>query len=89
MSEILEVKNLKKDFYKGKTSFTAVDDISFSVKKGECLGLVGESGCGKSTAAKMITLLQKLIGGSILLNGQGYSETQEESEKKISIRTYR
>lgn len=59
MSEILEVEKSEKDFYKGKTSFTAVDDIGFSVKKGECLGLVGESGCGKSTAAKMITLLQE------------------------------
>lgn len=83
MSEILEVKNLKKDFYKGKTSFTAVDDISFSVKKGECLGLVGESGCGKSTAAKMITLLQKPDRGSILLNGQDILKLKKNQRKNI------
>ena len=47
MQTILEVKDLKKVFYKNKVAFAAVNRISFKVEKGECLGLVGESGCGK------------------------------------------
>ena len=66
MQTILEVKDLKKVFYKNKVAFAAVNRISFKVEKGECLGLVGESGCGKSTAAKLITCLMKPDSGSIL-----------------------
>ena len=54
---ILEVHHLKKSFTTGKKSFTAVEDVSFSLKTGEVLGIVGESGSGKSTVAKMITHL--------------------------------
>ena len=46
---ILEVHHLKKSFITGKKSFTAVEDVSFSLKTGEVLGIVGESGSGKST----------------------------------------
>ena len=48
---LLEVENLYKEFYKDKRKFAAVDHIHFSIREGECLGLVGESGCGKSTTA--------------------------------------
>ncbi|MDD5953500.1 MAG: ABC transporter ATP-binding protein [Oscillospiraceae bacterium] len=67
---ILEVKGLKKTFAKGKTKFTAVDGVSFHVDKGECVGLVGESGCGKSTVAKMITRLTDVSDGHIYMNGE-------------------
>ena len=70
MQKILEVHNLKKTFYKNKVPFAAVGGISFSMNKGECLGLVGESGCGKSTTAKIITHLVKPDEGSVLLNGE-------------------
>lgn len=70
MERILEVKELKKTFYKNKIPFVAVDGISFDLKKGECLGLVGESGCGKSTTAKLITHLTVPDTGSVLLNGE-------------------
>lgn len=70
MSHILEVHKLKKVFYKNKTPFTAVNEISFTMEKGECLGLVGESGCGKSTTARMITRLLDSDGGEILLDGK-------------------
>ena len=70
MDKILEVKNLKKVFYKEKKPFPAVDNLSFSLEKGECLGLVGESGCGKSTAAKILTRLLEPDEGSILLDGR-------------------
>lgn len=70
MENILEIHNLKKTFYKNKIPFPAVGGISFSMKKGECLGLVGESGCGKSTTAKLITHLVEPEEGSVLLNGE-------------------
>lgn len=69
MRKILEVKALKKTFYKNKVPFAALNDISFDVGKGECLGLVGESGCGKSTTAKIITHLTAPDTGSVLLDG--------------------
>ena len=64
---ILEVHHLKKSFTTGKKSFTAVEDISFSLKTGEVLGIVGESGSGKSTVAKMITHLTEPTAGEIFL----------------------
>lgn len=70
MSKVLEVQNLKKTFYNGKTAFQAVRGVSFQVEQGQCFGLVGESGSGKSTIAKMITLLEKPDDGKIFLNGR-------------------
>ena len=66
MSHLLEVKNLKKTFQRNGQSFPAVDDISFFVKPGECLGLVGESGCGKSTTANLVLRLLEADEGEIL-----------------------
>ncbi|MCI5900777.1 MAG: dipeptide/oligopeptide/nickel ABC transporter ATP-binding protein [Hominisplanchenecus sp.] len=83
MEKILEIKNLKKVFYKNKIPFTAVNDISFEMKKGECLGLVGESGCGKSTTAKLITHLIKPDGGSILINGKEILDVKGKSLKEL------
>ena len=70
MDKILEVKNLKKTFYKAKHVCPAVDDVSFSVKEGSCVGIVGESGCGKSTIARMITCFTRPDAGSVLLDGR-------------------
>lgn len=69
MDKLLEVKNIKKSFYKGNKFVDAVNGITFSVKKGECIGIVGESGCGKSTVAKMITNLTSVDSGEIILDG--------------------
>ena len=51
---LLEVKNLKKYFETPKGTLHAVDDVSFSIGKGKTLGVVGESGCGKSTTGRAI-----------------------------------
>ena len=71
MSDImLEVKNLKKYFKTKKGLLHAVDDISFKIKKGETLGLVGESGCGKSTTGRVVLRLIEATGGKVLFDGE-------------------
>ena len=80
MSETLvEVRNLKQYFPVkvgiAKTiPLKAVDDISFTIGKGETLGLVGESGCGKTTAGRSILRLYKPTGGEVLFNGELVTE---------------
>ncbi len=70
MESILKIENLTKIFKKkGQEDFTAVDNISFDLKKGEILGIVGESGSGKSTLVKMITRLLDTTSGKVIFNG--------------------
>jgi len=73
LTSVLEVKNLETYFFTEQGIIKAVDDVSFSVPKGATLGLVGESGCGKSVTAMSITRLVsapgRIVGGEILLNG--------------------
>ncbi len=66
---ILEVKHLKKYFKTGSGTLHAVDDVNFSIPRGSTLGLVGESGCGKSTIGRLILGLHQATGGEILFNG--------------------
>jgi len=68
---ILRVDNLTKVFTrKGQPDFTAVDHISFEVEPGQCLGIIGESGSGKSTVANLITRLIDPTEGQIVLDGE-------------------
>jgi len=75
MEKLVEVKNLKIYFWGGrglskkKEAIRAVDDVSLYVNKGEVLGLVGESGCGKTTCGKAILRLLEPTGGSIYFDG--------------------
>jgi oligopeptide transport system ATP-binding protein len=67
---LLEVKNLKKHFRLAKNKvLTAVDDISFSIREGETFGLVGESGCGKTTTGRTIVRLYEPTDGEIIYDG--------------------
>ena len=71
---LIEVKNLKEYFNINVGAFKtkplkAVDDVSFSIKKGETLGLVGESGCGKTTVGRTLLHLYKPTGGEVFYNG--------------------
>jgi len=80
---ILEVKDLKKYFNisKGKV-LKAVDSVSFHIKKGETLGIVGESGCGKTTCGRTVINLYDPTGGSVLYNGKNiYDMKHKEKEK--------
>ena len=65
---MIELKNLQKTFDNGATY--AVADTSFSVEKGELLGLIGESGSGKTTTLKMINRLEEPSSGEVYVNGQ-------------------
>jgi peptide/nickel transport system ATP-binding protein len=66
---LLEINNLKVTYKLGKEEFSAVDDVSFSIKKGETLGVVGESGSGKSTIARAVVQLIRPASGSVLFDG--------------------
>ena len=71
MEPILRVDDLTKVFIrKGQPPFTAVDHISFEVQPGQCVGIIGESGSGKSTAVNMIARLTDVTEGRIVLEGQ-------------------
>ena len=68
---LVQVKNLKKYFRVGhKQLLKAVDDVSFSIKRGETFGLVGESGCGKTTCGRCILRVYDITGGQIFFDGR-------------------
>lgn len=72
---LLEVRNLVKTFAGKSGPVHAVRDVSFSLKRGETLGLVGESGCGKSTTSSMIVRLLDPTSGQIVFNGEDLAES--------------
>ena len=80
---LLEVKNLNKTFPVKKEKLYAVSDVSFSLKKGECLGIVGESGCGKSTVARMIAGIIPVSGGEVLLEGEAYMNLKGSEKRRF------
>ncbi len=82
MENILEIKDLKKHFPTKKGLLHAVDGISFGIRKGETLGLVGESGCGKSTAGRAILRLHEPTAGEILFEGNNTMDYKTRKEKK-------
>ena len=66
MQEILKVINLTKNYLKNDHDFKALDDINFTLKKGDSLAIVGESGCGKSTLANILIRLETPTTGEVL-----------------------
>ena len=78
---LIEVKNLKKYFQVGSgKTLHAVDDVSFSLEKGQTLGLVGESGCGKSTVGIVIMRLQDPTSGELLFEGKDIFKCKNRKE---------
>lgn len=86
--KLLEVKNLKTYFYSDRGVVKAADDVSFYVNEGETLGIVGESGCGKSITSMSIARLVetppgKYVGGEIMFNGEDMLKVSEERIREI------
>ncbi|MBQ8494148.1 MAG: dipeptide ABC transporter ATP-binding protein [Clostridia bacterium] len=87
---LLEVRHLRKCFPLKKTMFgkvtrelVAVDDISFKLKAGETLGIVGESGCGKTTAGRAILKLHEPTAGQIIFDGQDITHYKSKQMREI------
>lgn len=81
---VLDVRNLRAEYPSADGAITAVDDLSFSISKGECLALVGETGSGKSTVALSILRLGKaLVSGEILLDGENILSLSECEMQRI------
>ena len=83
MKEILKVSSIKKTFLKAGESNTIINDVSFTVKNGQCVGIVGESGCGKSTTARIISGLLNFDEGEIILSGNKLSPQNKIRLKEI------
>ena len=81
--KVLELKDVKKTFQKNKKTFTAVDGVSFSIEKGECVGLVGESGCGKSTIARMATHLEQTTSGEVFMNERNVTKAKGKELRNL------
>ncbi|MCY6482774.1 ATP-binding cassette domain-containing protein [Clostridium aestuarii] len=82
---LIEVKNLKKHFKVGKNALLkAVDDVSFSIKKGETLGLVGESGCGKTTCGRTVLGLYSATDGEVLFEGTDIHKLKGKDKKEFT-----
>jgi oligopeptide transport system ATP-binding protein len=88
MTSLLEIKNLQTYFFSEKTVVKAVDDVSFDLKEGETLGLVGESGCGKSVSAMSIMRLipnppGEIVNGEIWFEGKDLLKLSDEQMRHV------
>src|SRR5664280_854842 len=87
MPPVLQLENLRSEFRMRTSSVVAVDGVSFDVSEGECVGIVGESGCGKSTTGLSIMRLLPgnghLIGGSVTLLGRDLAGLDEREMRSV------
>ena len=84
MSEtLLQVRNLVKYFDTPSGKLHAVDDISFSIEKGKTLGIVGESGCGKSTTGRCVLRLHEPTSGEVIFDGKDILKMDDKELKRV------
>jgi peptide/nickel transport system ATP-binding protein len=83
MEKLIEARNIKKYFATPYGNLHAVDDVSFSLDKGETLGVVGESGCGKSTLGKTILRLLPHTAGELWFDGEDILKLSENKMKRV------
>lgn len=79
---IVEVRDVKKYFRVPRGTLRAVDGVSFSIERGETLGLVGESGCGKSTTGRVVLNLIPATAGTILFNGEDVTNSVDRRKRR-------
>lgn len=80
---LLEVKNLKKYFDTSKGKLQAVDNVSFTIERGKTLGIVGESGCGKSTTGRTLLHLIEPTSGTVLFEGKDISKLSKREMRAM------
>ncbi len=83
MSELLRVEHLKKYFNTPAGLLHAVDDVSFTINRGDTLGVVGESGCGKSTLGRTVLKLIEPTDGKIFYDGEDITEIDAKENKQL------
>ncbi len=81
---LLEIKDLRKYFRIGRETLKAVDGISLEIQTGETLGLVGESGCGKTTAGRVLVRLYEPTGGEVLFEGRNVHAAKGAEAKALN-----
>lgn len=80
---ILEVKHLKKYFKSRRGTVHAVDDVNFTIERGKTLGIVGESGCGKSTTGRAILRLIEPTSGQVIFNGEDVTAASSKRMRQL------
>ena len=86
--EFIEVKNLTKKYVSGNIEVTAVDDISFEIKKGEIVVIVGASGAGKTTLLNILGGMDNLTYGQVIIDGKdisNYNDSQLTEYRRNDI----
>ena len=93
---LLKVENLCQYFKMGRQKLKAVDHVNFEIKRGEVFGLVGESGCGKTTTGRSIIKLYNITGGNVYFRGrricagtlqykEEIAKAKKEEEEEITL----
>ena len=80
---LLEVTDLRKYFKTPKGNLHAVDDVSFKIEEGKTLGVVGESGCGKSTTGRAVLRLLEPTAGKVVFDGQDVTALDKEALRQM------
>src|SRR5437762_11160494 len=89
---LLEARDLARHYvasrglFKHKGLVRALDGVSFSLREGKTLAVVGESGCGKSTLARQVTMIERPTAGSLLLDGNDVAHADAAARKKLRPR---